>query len=137
LVGALPWGIDGQGSVAFQAILLLRDGFTAMIATQMVALGGQTLRKGSEVYLVLGAANRDPERFPDPDRLDVARADNPHLAFGAGIHYCVGAPLARIEAQIAIRTLVQRMPNLRLATDRIEWRPTVGFRALKALPLAF
>lgn len=102
-----------------------------------VELGGQTLRAGSDVQLVLGAANRDPEAFPNPDQLDVTRADNKHLAFGGGIHYCVGAPLARVEAQVAIRAMLTRLPGLRLASDTVDWRPIVGLRGLKALPLVF
>jgi pimeloyl-[acyl-carrier protein] synthase len=88
------------------------------------------------VTLFLGAANRDPAEFPEPDRLDVTRADNHHLAFGGGIHYCLGAPLARLEAQIAIGTLLRRMPGLALRTDAPAWRQTSTLRGLQALPLA-
>jgi len=85
----------------------------------------------------LGAANRDPAQFPDPDRLDLTRTDNRHIAFGWGIHFCLGAPLARVEGQIAIGTLVQRLPKLALATDRPEYRQSLTLRGLTALPVGF
>ncbi len=107
------------------------------IATEDLEIGGQKVRKDQEVFLLLGAANRDPEQFPDPDRLDVTRADNGHLAFGGGLHYCLGAPLVRAEAQVALAALVKRLPNLKLATDRLEYQQTVSFRGLKALPVTF
>jgi len=110
---------------------------TSRVAAEDVEIGGQKVGKGQEVLLLLGAANRDPERFPDPDRVDITRADNRHLAFGGGIHYCLGAPLARAEAQVVFTALAQRMPNLRLATDQLEYQQTVTFRALKALPVVF
>jgi pimeloyl-[acyl-carrier protein] synthase len=85
----------------------------------------------------IGAADRDPAHFPDPDRLDIARSDNRHIAFGLGIHFCLGAPLARLEGQIAINTLVRRLPKLALATDRPEYRQSLTLRGLKTLPVAF
>jgi cytochrome P450 len=85
----------------------------------------------------MGAANRDPERFPDPDRLDIERDDNRHLAFGWAGHFCFGAPLARIEGQIAFSALLRRLPGLRLATDAVTWRPNLGLRGLTALPVEF
>ena len=104
-----------------------------------VELGGQTIRKGDLVIVILGAADRDPDRFPDPDRLDVQREDTRHLAFGRGSHYCLGAPLARLEAEIALETLFRRFPGLRLAVepDELEWRATPGFRRLETLPVAW
>jgi cytochrome P450 len=104
-----------------------------------VELGGQTIRRGEAVIGILGAADRDPGRFPEPDRLDVTREDTRHLAFGRGSHYCLGAPLARLETQIALETLFRRLPGLRLAIapDELEWRPTPGFRRLAALPVAW
>jgi len=110
---------------------------TSRIATEDLEIGGQKVRKGQEVFLLLGAANRDPEQFSDPDRVDVTRADNRHLAFGGGIHYCLGAPLARAEAQVVFAALVKRMPNLKLSTDMLEYQQTVSFRGLKALPVTF
>jgi cytochrome P450 len=87
------------------------------------------------VLALLGAANRDPDQFADPDRLDLTRTPNPHLSFGRGIHFCLGAPLARLEAQIAIAGLVARFPKLRLAGEP-ERSPTVTLRGLTRLPLA-
>jgi cytochrome P450 len=111
--------------------------YTSRLLAEDVTMHGHTLRQRSEVYLVLGAANRDPQQFADPDRLDITRQDNKHLAFGAGIHYCVGAPLARVEGQIAINTLLRRFPRLKLANGTIEWRPLTGFRGLRSLALTF
>jgi hypothetical protein len=99
------------------------------------SVGGQRLRAGDSVAAVVGAANRDPDAFADPDRLDVARADNRHLAFSAGGHYCVGAPLARLEAQLALTTLLHRLPHLRLQTEALTWRQTAVLRGLQALPV--
>ncbi len=88
---------------------------------------------------MLNSADRDPERFPDPDRLDVTRSDNRHLAFGRGSHYCLGAPLARLEAEIALETLFRRLPGLRLAVPpaELEWRATPTFRRVVALPVSW
>jgi len=83
----------------------------------------------------MGAANRDPERFPDPDRIDLARKDNRHVAFGWAAHFCFGAPLARMEGQIAFETILRRLPNIALKTDRVAWRPNLGLRGLVALPV--
>jgi pimeloyl-[acyl-carrier protein] synthase len=88
------------------------------------------------VIAVMGAANRDPERFVDPDRLDIGRQDNKHLAFGAGAHFCFGAPLARMEGQIAFSTLLQRTSDIRLASEGLVWRENLGLRGLTTLPLA-
>jgi cytochrome P450 len=104
-----------------------------------VELGGRTIRRGELVIAILSSADRDSARFPEPDRLDVCRADTKHLAFGRGSHYCLGAPLARLEAEIALETLFRRLPGLRLAVepDELEWRPTPGFRRVAALPVAW
>ena len=96
---------------------------------------GTTIRAGDYLYLLLGAANRDPAQFVDPDVLDLGRRDNRHLAFAHGPHFCPGAPLARLEAQVAIRTLLERFKTLRLATDRLEWRPNHVLRGLTSLPV--
>jgi pimeloyl-[acyl-carrier protein] synthase len=106
-------------------------------ATEDVNLRGQLIRKGQQVFPLLRSANRDPVRFPDPDRLDITRRDLGQLSFGHGVHYCIGAPLARLLAQIAISTLVQRLPGLQLAADRLEYRKHFNFRALLALPISF
>ena len=85
----------------------------------------------------IGAADRDPAQFPDPDRLDLARADNRHVAFGLGIHFCLGAPLARVEGQIALGTLVARLPRLALATrEPPAYRQSLTLRGLKTLPVS-
>lgn len=104
-----------------------------------VELGGHTIRRGELVIAIVNSADRDPGRFEDPDRLDVTREDTRHLAFGRGSHYCLGAPLARLEAEIALETLFRRLPGLRLAVprDELEWRPTPGFRRLVSLPVAW
>ncbi len=104
-----------------------------------VELGGKAIRRGDLVIAIVGSADRDPDRFPAPDRLDVTRADNKHLAFGRGSHYCLGAPLARLEAEIALATLFRRLPGLRLAVApaEVEWRATPGFRRLVSLPVAW
>jgi cytochrome P450 len=110
---------------------------TARLAPDDVELGGRLIKRGQAVIAVMGAANRDPERFPDPDRLDLARADNRHLAFGWAGHFCFGAPLARIEGQIAFSALLRRLPDLRLEPGPITWRSNLGLRGLTALPVAF
>jgi cytochrome P450 len=111
--------------------------FTHRVAREDVTLGGKTIRKGQLVFLFLAAANRDPAHFPDPDRLDVTRAPHKHLAFGLGHHFCLGAPLARLEAQIAFATLLRRFPGLRLAADRWEYSDNFNLHGLKALPVAW
>jgi cytochrome P450 len=89
------------------------------------------------VVTAIGAANRDPQHFAEPDRLDLGRADNRHIAFGFGIHFCLGAPLARVEGQLALSALLRRMPALRLAGADVEWRESSTLRGLKALPVEF
>jgi cytochrome P450 len=110
---------------------------TARIATTDVEVGGQLIRKGEQAAVVLAAANRDPVQFPDPNRLDVGRTDNRHLAFAAGPHYCLGAALARIEARAAVATLVRRFPDLQLVTTEPRWRDHFVIRGLKELRVAF
>jgi cytochrome P450 len=85
------------------------------------------------MLISIAAANRDPRRFPDPDRFDIGRADNEHLTFGGGIHYCLGAMLGRVEAQIVFSTLARRYPQMELAAQTIEWRDTIAFRGPKAV----
>jgi pimeloyl-[acyl-carrier protein] synthase len=110
---------------------------TGRITNTDVELDGRKIAKGSLVITAVGAANRDPAYFPDPDRLDITRRDNRHIAFGFGIHFCLGAPLARLEGQIAIGALLRRMPGLRLATSTLEWRESSTLRGLKNLPVTF
>jgi cytochrome P450 len=99
-----------------------------------VELSGTPIRKRQGVIAVLGAANRDPERFPDPDRLDLARVDNRHVAFGWGPHLCFGAPLARLEGQLAFEALLHRFPDLSLCpAEPLVWRANLALRGLEAL----
>ncbi len=110
---------------------------TARMGNADATIGGRTISQGEMVMPFIGAADRDPAQFPDPDRLDITRSDNRHIAFGWGIHFCLGAPLARVEGQIAINTLVQRLPKLALATDKPEYRQSLTLRGLAALRVAF
>ena len=89
------------------------------------------------MVVLIGSANHDPERFADPERLDVGRADDEHLSFGGGSHYCLGASLARLEGQIAIGAIVSKLSRLRLVTEEPEWRETLTLRGLKSLPVEF
>jgi cytochrome P450 len=100
-------------------------------------LRGREIKAGDRVFLVIGAANRDPEKFPEPDRFDITRMPNAHIAFGKGIHTCIGAMLARIELRIAVARLFERLPNLRLADEAFTptWLPSVASRAMAELPL--
>ncbi len=107
--------------------------FTARVLKEDIEVCGQPIRKGWTVLCMLGAANRDPKQFDEPNRLDLKRLNNQHLAFSAGLHFCIGAQLARLEGQIAIRNLVQRFPNMKLAGPRPEWASTFGLRGLKSL----
>ena len=102
-------------------------------------LGGQTIRRGDNVIVILGAADRDPDRFDAPDTLDLAAQRERHLGFGRGSHFCLGAPLARLETEIALGTLLRRLRGLRLtvADDELRWRPVPLFRSLVALPVAW
>jgi pimeloyl-[acyl-carrier protein] synthase len=110
---------------------------TARLAPENVELGGKHILRRQAVIAVMGAANRDPERFPDPDRLDITRVDNRHLAFGWAAHFCFGAPLARLEGQIAFETILRRLPNLALEPGPLVWRHNLGLRGLTALPVLF
>ncbi len=111
--------------------------YTSRLAPDDVQMGGKTIPKGQAVIAMMGAANRDPERFPDPDRLDICRQDNRHLAFAWGTHFCFGAPLARLEGQIAFETMLRRMPNLGLEPGPVTWRENLSFRGLISLPVTF
>ena len=110
---------------------------TGRMTTAEVEIGDKRIPRDSVVVSVIGAANRDPKQFADPDRLDVSRRDNRHIAFGFGIHFCLGAPLARLEGQIALGTLLRRMPKLALVSDVPEWRESSTLRGLKSLPVTF
>jgi cytochrome P450 PksS len=108
---------------------------TERYAREDVEVAGTIIGRGELVYAVLASANRDERQFSVPDRLDLSREPNRHLAFGLGIHYCLGAPLARLEGQIAIGTLVSRLPNLRVAPRPLRWRRGLVLRGLAALPV--
>lgn len=108
-------------------------------ARETVILHGVTIQRGEMVLGVIGAANRDETVFANPDRLNITRENNKHLSFGQGIHFCLGAPLARMEAQIAVNTLLRRLPNLKLkgSSHLLRWRPSLMMRGLEALPAEF
>ncbi|MCW7941373.1 cytochrome P450 [Streptomyces hygroscopicus] len=110
----------------------------ARFAREDVTIAGVTIPSGATVLVASAIADRDPAQFPDPDHLDITRQDNAHLAFGHGIHYCLGAPLARLEGQIAIGTALRRLPHLSLAVPRgeLQWRPG-GLRGPEQLPVTF
>ncbi|WP_431680110.1 cytochrome P450 family protein [Kitasatospora sp. KL5] len=112
---------------------------TWRFATRPLAIGGVEIPVGDPVLVVLAAADRDPARFADENTLDLARTDNPHLGFGHGIHYCIGAPLARLEGRAALATLLTRLPDLALAADPadLRWRGGLIMRGLRELPVAF
>ncbi len=130
---------DDPSLIASAVVELLRyDGTVQMTSRRVredLEIGGQRIPAGDEVIMLLGGANHDPAQFPDPDRLDVTRRENRHVAFGHGIHFCVGAPLAQVEGQVAINTLVRRFPHMRLEADTLLWEPSVTFRGLAALPV--
>ncbi|MFE6411803.1 cytochrome P450 [Streptomyces sp. NPDC057837] len=108
----------------------------ARIALEDIDLGGHRIRAGEAVYVSYLAANRDPDVFPEPDRIDPGRAPNPHLAFGNGPHYCTGAVLARLQTELLLTTLLERLPELRLAVpaDQVAWRRRTMIRGPRTLP---
>ncbi len=110
---------------------------TSRIVNEDLELFGVPMEKGENVVLLLGAANRDPERFPDPDRLDLTRPDNVHVGFGHGVHYCLGSNLARLEARHALRGLIQRFPQMKLAVDQPRWKRNLILHGMEALPVRF
>jgi len=110
---------------------------TGRLAPSNRELGGKLIRTGQAVMAAMAAANRDPERFPDPDRFDIARQDNRHLAFGYAAHFCFGAALARVEGQEAFDAMMRRMPNLSLPQGPLVWRNNLGLRGLTALHVSF
>jgi cytochrome P450 len=105
------------------------------VAAQPIEIGTQTLQPGELMHLVMGAAHRDPAVFGDAGRLDVTRSPNPHLAFGAGLHYCLGAPLARIEAAVALNALLRAFPSIAVAPGGIKWRTLTKLRGLERFEL--
>jgi cytochrome P450 len=111
--------------------------FVGRVAREPVDLGGERIEQGQFVIFVIGGANRDPGVFDDPERLDLLRTENRHLAFGMGMHYCLGASLARTEGAIAFETLLRRWPRLRLAPSPPVWQANVGLRGLASSPVVF
>ena len=110
---------------------------TFRITTEACEVGGKHLQEGEQVCALIGAANRDPDQFPEPDTFDISRTPNRHLAFGAGIHTCLGAALARTEARIAFARILERLPNIRLASQQPEWNKTTFFRGFRCLPVCY
>ena len=104
-------------------------------ALEDAELNGRLIRRGDLVNTIIGSANRDPKRFSEPNRFIITRSEGRHLSFGLGIHYCIGAPLVKLEAEIAFETILRRYPNLALATDTLEWQEQPIFRGLKSLPV--
>jgi hypothetical protein len=132
---------NDPGLMPFAVEELLRfDGPAATavrIATEEILLHGQTIRPGERVFAMLNAANRDPRQFANPESLDIARKENRHLAFGQGIHFCIGAPLARMEAKLAITAILQRCPNLALRSMPLNWSNSLVLRGVQSLPVSF
>jgi cytochrome P450 len=110
---------------------------TARLAPEDQMLGGKLIRKNDAVIAVIAAANRDPARFVEPDEFKIDREDNRHLSFGWGAHFCFGAALARIEAEVAFASILDRFPNLTAQTEHFDWMSTnLGYRGLTSLPVA-
>ncbi|MBI1784789.1 cytochrome P450 [Candidatus Sumerlaeota bacterium] len=110
-------------------------GAIVRIARRDAEIGGKTVRRGERVFVMLNAANRDPEQFADPDRLDFGRKENAHLTFGYGVHYCLGAPLARLEGQLALEALLSAFPSFRLGGEPLCWRDSLVLRGVERLPI--
>jgi cytochrome P450 len=108
---------------------------TQRIASRDVELRGRQIRTGDRIRWIIAAANRDPDAFVNADTFDIGRQPNPHVSLGAGIHYCLGASLARIEGQEVFRAVAERLPNIRLDTEHLEYEPSIQFRSLRALPV--
>jgi cytochrome P450 len=106
-------------------------------AYEDIEIGNKQIRRGDQVGLMLGAANRDPARFPNPDQLDITRADCKHCGFGGGIHYCLGFALARAEAQIAMNVLLNRLPQLQLNPEPVKWADNIVFHGPQRLSVNF
>jgi cytochrome P450 len=106
-------------------------------ASEELDIGGVQVAQGSRVLLLVAAANHDPALTDHPEQMQLARGNTHHVAFGQGIHYCLGAPLARLEGEIAFTTLLRRLPHLRLATEHMAWKPSLALRGLQSLPVTF
>jgi hypothetical protein len=136
---ARAWREDASLTASAVEELLRYDGPTAAmvrIAREDLPIGDRRIRRGERLFLMINAANRDPGQFAEPDRLDLRRADNKHLGFGHGIHFCLGAPLARLEGQIALPALLARFPGLSVRDDAPTWLDSLVFRGMRSLPVA-
>jgi hypothetical protein len=124
---------------AVEEVLRCETAFPVVVraASTELELGGQSIKTGQQINICLASANYDPAQFPDPDRFDICRRPNPHLALSHGPHFCLGAPLARLELAIAFNTLLRRLPDLHLIEQSPPWQTTFGMRALERLPLAW
>jgi len=111
------------------------SGALARVAAADLDMAGRTIREGQRVFAFMNSANRDPEAFGDPDRFDIGRVQNPHMTFGHGIHFCLGAPLARLEAEIAATRLSERLPSIRLCPGEPDWHDSLILRGVKKLPV--
>jgi cytochrome P450 len=107
------------------------------IAAQDVEMRGKILRKDDRIRWFIASANRDPEVFADPGTFDITRDPNPHVAFGSGVHHCLGATLARLEGQEVFKALAERFPSLHVETEELTYQPSIAFRSLKSLPVAW
>jgi hypothetical protein len=129
--------VDATAAPATEELLRYDSSVTRAVrqAKEDVEIRGRTIEAGETIIFVLPSANRDPDQFPEPDRLDITRAPNKHLSFGFGAHFCIGAQLARIEIEASLRQIVHRTPDIRPNYDRLDWRPTMGVRSLTSLPV--
>ena len=107
------------------------------LASQDIEVRGKVLEKNDRIRWFISSANRDPNVFADPDKFDITRQPNPHVAFGNGVHHCLGATLARVEGQEVFKALAERFPNLQLASEELDYQPSVTFRSLKSLPVTW
>ena len=107
------------------------------IAAEDVEMRGKMLSKRDRIRWFISSANRDPEKFPDPDKFDITRWPNQHVAFGSGVHHCLGATLARVEGQEVFKALAERFPAMRLENEALEYQPSITFRSLKSLPVTW
>jgi pimeloyl-[acyl-carrier protein] synthase len=107
------------------------------IATEDVEMRGKVLRKDDRIRWFISSANRDPAAFPESETFDLTRHPSPHVAFGSGVHHCLGASLARLEGQEAFKALAERFPSLRLVTEDLAYQPSITFRSLKSLPVTW
>jgi cytochrome P450 len=134
---ALKANVDGLVRGTVEESLRYESPVTRAVrkARADMVFGGKTIKAGQLVVFLLGAADRDPAQFPEPDTFDITRTPNRHVAFGFGAHFCLGAVLARMEMEIAFRALVRRLPNVKLTDETLAWKPTMGIRALVKLPV--